>query len=175
MIENWEKISEELVQVGWRKIMRRTFKMPDGKIDTYDVMYEGDCACIFGLTPDNQVVIARQFRPGPEKIFNELPGGASSDNDASPEEAAKREFLEETGYTGEFKLVGKSVDDAYSTRLRYHFVATNCTKIQEPKTDYNEFTEAVTMPLSDFRTLLASGEFTDSETAYRGLEYLKLL
>lgn len=174
MIEKWQKIKEELVYDGYRKIVRRTYKQPDGEMADFDVRSEGEVMCVLALTPDSQVILARQFRVGPGKILNELPGGAADQNE-SAEEGMARELLEETGYEGEIKKVGASWDDAYSTRYRHHFVATNCQKVTEVQNDETEFTEPVLLSIDEFKKLLASGELSDSETGYRGLEYLKLL
>lgn len=173
MIENWEKISEENYKAGFRKMIKRKYKLPDGRTDEYDIKDEGNSACVLALTPDNKIILAKQFRPGPEKVLMELPGGAVN-KDEIPEETIKREFLEETGFTGEFHLVNTCWNCAYSDRVTYNFVATNCKKVQEPTLDENEFIDVVELPLEEFKKLLQSGELTDSKTAFYGLEYLKL-
>jgi hypothetical protein len=59
---------------------------------------------------------------------------------------------------------------------RYHFVATNCKKVAEPaNVEPEEFTEPILLSLEELKELIKSGEFTDSETALRGLVYLKLI
>jgi ADP-ribose pyrophosphatase len=125
------------------------------------------------LTDDNNVLLVKQFRPGPEKILLEMPGGGCGGDE--PLEAAKRELFEETGYSGDIEFVCSSLDCAYSTMERYNFVVRNCKKITEPSYDENEFGEIIEMPLDDFRSLLRSGELTDVETGYLGLDYLGLL
>lgn len=173
MIENWEKISEENYKAGFRKMIKRRYKLPDGRIAEYDIKNEGKSACVLALTPDNKIILAQQFRPGPEKVLLELPGGGVND-DENPEETIQREFLEETGYTGDFHLINTCWNCGYSNRLTYNFVATNCKKIQEPSNDENEFIEVVTLSIEKFKELLQSGELTDSKTAFYGLGYLKL-
>jgi len=175
MIEKWEKIKEELVYNGYRKISIWTFLQPNGKEVNLDIKIENDAVCVLAQTENKKFVMARQYRPAPNMIMNELPGGGSSDGDKSPEEGIKREFLEETGFTGDFKLIGSSYNDCYSTRKRHHFVATNCRKITEPKNDDTEFTEPVLLSLEELKKSIEKGEITDSETALRGLIYLKLL
>jgi len=171
-MQNWEKMSEEPYRAGYRKMLRRKYKLPDGRIDEYDIKDEGDAVCILGLTPDDEVIIAKQFRPGPEKVLLELPGGVRDKNE-SPDEAIKREFLEETGYSGDLHLVNTCWNCGYSNRATHNFVATNCKKVQEPQLDENEFIEVALLPLNEFKELLQSGELTDSKTAFYGLEYLR--
>ena len=174
MIKPWKKIKEKPFTAGFRKLIKKTFQLPDNKTADFDIKHEGPVVCVLALTKNNQVVLTKQFRPGPEKILLELPGGVIDKNE-TPKQAAKREFLEETGYTGDFKFVGKSWDCAYSTMLRYNFIATNCHKIQEQKLDATEFIETVEVPLEDFKKHLRNGQLTDIESGYLGLDHLKLL
>ena len=93
----------------------------------------------------------------------------------SNEEKERRELLEEAGYNGDFQFVSQSLHYAYSTLIKFNFIALNCNKVQEPKTDKNEFTEVILMPLNEFKNHLRGGQLTDVETGYLGLDFLKLL
>ena len=115
-----------------------------------------------------------QFRPGPQKNLFELPGGFI-DKGETPLEAAKREFLEESGYVGDFEFVTESILDAYNDGTRCHFVAKNCRKVQEPVNTDTEFTKVVLMDLNKFHQHLLSGQLSDITTGYYGLDYLHLL
>lgn len=170
----WKKIKEEPLQAGFRKLLKKTFQLPDGKIQKFDIKHEGPAVCVLALTEDDNVILVKQYRPGMEKILHEMPGGVV-DGCEKPEDAIKRELLEETGYTGDIQFVGTSHDCAYSTMFRYNFVATNCRKIEEQNLDELEFAEVVEMSLNDFREHLRSGELTDVESGYLGLDFLKLL
>ncbi|MBM2820278.1 MAG: ADP-ribose pyrophosphatase [Candidatus Berkelbacteria bacterium] len=173
-MEKWQKISETPMKDNFRKLARRVFLLPDGRKEIYDVLLEYDTVCVLALTTDQKVILAKQFRTGPEKILNELPGGYIEKNE-SPKEAIKKELLEETGYSGKIDFVGKTIANAYSTRISHHFAAIDCHKIAEPKNDKNEFTEVVLVSLDEFKKHLKTGKLTDSLTAYTGLNYLKLV
>ncbi len=170
----WKKMKEITYRSGYRKMVKRSFELPDGKVTDYDLISSGKVVCVLALTKNMDVVLAKQFRPAQEKVLFELPGGGV-DDDETPEQAIKRELLEETGYSGDFTFVCTSLQSAYDTLVRYNFVAINCEKIQEPALDEFEFIETVEMPLVDFKKHLRSGEMTDVATGYIGLEYLKLL
>lgn len=171
---NWKKIDEHLVRDGYRKIISKTFIMPNGKEGKVEIKDEGRSVCVLALTKGNTVILAKQFRAGPEKILLELPGGGVMP-DEDLEDAARRELLEETGYRGELQYVGSSLICAYSNRVSSCFVATNCHKLQEQKLDPTEFIEVVEMPLSEFRNHVRSGQLSDVGSAYQCLDFLKLL
>jgi ADP-ribose pyrophosphatase len=126
------------------------------------------------LTKDNKVILEKTFRPGTEKILLDMPAGYVDGNE-TPEEAAARELLEETGMKGDVELAGKSTDDAYRNTIRFTFVFKNCIKVQEPKQESDEVFEFVEMDIKTFRKHLRSGLITHAESGYIGLEHLGLL
>ncbi len=133
-MQAWKRIEPTVYhKVGWRRITTKTFLLPDGQKHTFDVMYlDGQqFACIVALTKDRQVVIARQFRPGPEKVMDDLPGGFV-DKGENPEAAAKRELLEETGYqAGNMTYLGAFHKDVYMNATWHAFLATDCVKVTD--------------------------------------------
>ncbi|MEI9966809.1 MAG: NUDIX hydrolase [Candidatus Moraniibacteriota bacterium] len=83
------------------------FELPNGEVADFYVKKEKDNVCILALTRDKEVILARQFRPGPEEILFELPGGGI-DAGRNARTAAIRELLEETGIPGEYAICGQS-------------------------------------------------------------------
>ena len=57
----------------------------------------GDAVVIIAVTPDKKILLVRQFRPAIGNYSLELPAGYIDEKE-SPEEAVKRELLEETGF-----------------------------------------------------------------------------
>lgn len=174
-IKKWPVVKkEEVFRKYGRAIERVDFDFPDGTVSDFYIKKEENTVCIFALTKDNKVILAKQFRPGPEEIVLELPGGGIDKGEA-PLQAAERELLEETGYRGEMQFVVQALDCGYSTRRRNCFVATNCEKVAEIQNTSTEQTEVILMSLPEFREHLRSGQLTDIETAYLGLDFLGLL
>jgi ADP-ribose pyrophosphatase len=171
---NWKKLSERLVWDGYRKVLNRTFELPSGERHSFEINATPDVACVLALTESQNVILVRQYRPGPERVLLEMPGGMV-DAGESPEVAAARELLEETGYVGDVRVAGSCFSGAYTTRTKYACVATNCRKVGEQRLGRDEFIEVVELPLAEFRQHLRSGQLTDVEVGYLGLDYLKLL
>ncbi|MCC2631918.1 MAG: ADP-ribose pyrophosphatase [Patescibacteria group bacterium] len=169
--ENWKKIDEKRVYSGFRKMDRKVFQSDEGKVVEFDVKIEGTVACAFAVTTDQNVVLVRQFRPGPERVLLEMPGG-HVDEGESHEEAMPREFLEETGYTGDFTYLGESLSCPYSDRIKHNYLVTNCRKIQEPEVHGSEATKVEEMPLEKFRELILTGSLPESDSGFIGLAAL---
>ena len=174
MTEPWELLEERTLHTGWRTVVGRRFRTPDGIERVFEVIVEEDTAVVLALTDAQEVVLVREYRPGPREALLELPGGLVDDGE-TPLDAAARELLEETGYAGKLHAAGSILDSAYSTRERHTFVATGCKRVQEPEPAEGEFPEVVLMTLDAFRDHLRGGRCTDVASGYAGLDALRLL
>ncbi|MDO8592428.1 MAG: NUDIX hydrolase [bacterium] len=174
-IKKWKILKrEDVFKKYGRGLEKVIFKMPDGRESDYYLSKVEQPVCVLALTKDKKVILAKQFRPGPNKILLGLPGGMI-DGGESAKPAMARELLEETGYRGKLKFITRCFECAYSNVHRYCFVATDCVKISEPKSEPGEYIEVVLLPLNKFRQLLRSGQMTDIEAGYLGLDCLKLI
>lgn len=171
---DWKEVERERIFSGYRVIDKVTFELSDGTTKDFDILPGGEVVCVVALTPDRQVIMTRQFRPGPAKTLMELPGGGM-DPGEEPEAAAARELLEETGYAGKMQFVTVALDDAYAELVRYIYVVTDCRKVAEQNLSHGEFADVELVSLDEFREILRSGQMTDVEVGYLGLDFLKLL
>jgi 8-oxo-dGTP pyrophosphatase MutT (NUDIX family) len=101
----------------------------------------------------------RQYRHGSKEVTLEIPGGLLDLGD-TPEEAADRELLEETGFQAEemVKIGLVSPNPAIFSNHCYTFLARNVKKIRSPMPDQTEDIEAVLIPLSQIPELIRKGE-----------------
>ncbi|MFC1645141.1 NUDIX hydrolase [Patescibacteria group bacterium] len=175
-IKKWKKISSERVFEKYGKWIDKVIcEFPDGSQDDFYIRGERSGALVVALTEDNKVILAKQYRPGPDEIIAELPGGLIDEGE-EPVEAAARELLEETGYqAGKVEFTAKTLESAYSSEERYFFVATNCKKIAKPQNAAREIVEVELMTLDKFRDHLRTGRMSDVHGGYLGLDYLGLL
>jgi ADP-ribose pyrophosphatase len=153
-MKRWQRLEPTIVKkFGYRTMVTKTFRLPDGTVKDYTTKdAEGSgAACVLALTTDNKVIVAHQFRPGPERMMDELPGGMIEAGETA-EQAAWRELREETGYEpGELTYLGDVRYDAYTNSSRHYFFAINCRKVAEPSLDEGEF---VTLKLITSSNLL---------------------
>lgn len=91
----------ETLHEGWRKLLKLTVRMPDGRTMTREVLNSADAAAVLPYDPERRkVILVRQFRAPVmhveghadliEAVAGLLDGG-------EPEECARREAMEEAG------------------------------------------------------------------------------
>ncbi len=140
-----------------------TCELPDGKVIEGFVIEYGDWATVVALTRQQDVVLVRQYRHGAQKVILELPGGASEAGE-SPLQAARRELLEETGYTSDnFIQIGcVSPNPANQTNLIYSFLALDAYQAGSQNLDETEEIEVVLKPLEAVIAMAKNGELLQS-------------
>lgn len=171
-MKKWMVLSERLINKNqFRPTAKIRCRLPNGKIGTFYLRTTGKLVCALVLTKRGTIILAQQYRLGPDKVLGELPGGISDEGE-TPRQAIVREVLEETGYRGTVQLLGRSFISAWVRGTRHHFLITDAVKAQEPHNDDHEMTEPVEVSISEFKRRLKKGLMTDCETAFRGLEKL---
>jgi len=171
-VQRWRELGERVVYEGFRSVRKRRFELPNGEVGEFELLELFDSVAALALTASQEVILVREFRPGPLAVLLELPGGVVETGQA-PVEAARSELLEETGYAGTLHEVGTLFKDAYAANTKHVFAATDCERVSEP--ELPAFTEPVLLSLAEFRGHLQSGRLTDTDAAYRALDFLELL
>ena len=165
MAEGWERLrSERLIETPYFVLRSDRLRLPDGAIkDPYYVIERPDAAIVFPLTGEGEVVLVRQFRPPLERMELGLPAGLVEEGE-KPEAAARRELLEETGYSGgEWELLGSLASSpSLKDNWAYLFLARGVEETAPPDPDEHELVEVVRVSEGDLPGLIRGGEIVSS-------------
>jgi len=128
------------------------------------------------MTPDNKVIVARQFRPGPERVMEDIPGGLVEPGE-EPQAAMLRELAEETGYkAGSSKYLGMVYKDAYHNASWHYYLALDCEENGAgQQLDDAEKVEVVRIDIATFLKNAFEGRMTDVEAVLLAYEELQRL
>ena len=94
----------------------------------------------------------------------EIPGGLIEANE-NPQNAARRECLEETGYEGEGEpeLIGESLPNpAFQNNKCYTYLWKNCRKISDQNLDKHEIININLIPIHEIKELVLNGKINHS-------------
>lgn len=152
-------------------------ELPNGTIVAdYYVRESRGFVMAFPITPDDRIVLVRQYRYATDAIHLELPAG-TLDEGEDPLECARRELLEETGYEAPYwEYIGSYYPEpARATAEARIFLATGAQRTREPRLDPTEVIEVELVTFDRFRTMLADGRIDAGHVlvaGYRALDHL---
>ena len=157
--------SEIVISDWWIHLRRERVVTPKGAVlDPYYVLAYPDWAVTVAITPDDRVVLVRQYRHGTASVSLELPGGCLDATDASPLEGALRELREETGYGGgEAEYLGSmAANPALQTSRLHVAVMTGAIRVSDPHLEPGEELSVEYLPVDEAVRLAASGGMEQS-------------
>ncbi len=139
-------------------------RLPNGRTVKISFIEHPGAVIVAPILPDGRVVFMRQYRPALRKYIYELPAGTLDPKEA-PMVCARRELLEETGYTGKkFKRLGKIYPvPGYSTEIIHIFKAEGLTPGLAQPEEY-EVIQNKPMTRSQVRQLLDRGVLQDAKS-----------
>jgi 8-oxo-dGTP pyrophosphatase MutT (NUDIX family) len=163
--ESWKRLKSKKIADCRVFQVREDFceRETDGKQSTFYCLENPDWVNVIALTETKEIVLIEQYRHGAEEFVLEIPGGMIDENEA-PEAAAKRELLEETGFTArDFIFLGKShPNPAIQNNALFHFLAVGCEKTQETEFDEHESVITKLVALDEVKSLIRNGKITHS-------------
>lgn len=126
-----------------------------GNLRPYVTLDAPDWVNLVALTPEGLLVLVRQWRHGTRRFELELPAG-QIDPGETPEQAAARELLEETGYsaTSITRLGEVAPNAAFQHNRCYTVLAEGCRPTGETAFDESEDIEIVLCAPAELRARL---------------------
>ncbi|MDQ6826171.1 MAG: NUDIX hydrolase [Candidatus Eremiobacteraeota bacterium] len=150
----WRTISSTyVVESPFLRLRKDLIELPNGTlVDDYFVREGHGFAVIFALTPDERVVLVRQFRYGIGRVLLELPSGLIAEGE-DPQDCALRELAEETGYVGDSvqHVTTLVAEPSNATTSMYLFLVRNA---RETGTQHLDATEEITVELAPLEQVL---------------------
>jgi ADP-ribose pyrophosphatase len=160
------RVSGELVFDGkLLKVYRDEVRLPDGTRGIREYIRHPGAVAVAPLFDDGTVLLERQFRYPHRREFIEVPAGKLEPNEPHLE-TAKRELLEETGYTAaEWTRLGViHTAIAYSDEAIEIFLAKKLKKERSAQLDAGEFVETLIVPFDEALAMVHDGRITDAKT-----------
>ncbi len=159
------RLSGEQVYDGhFLKVQRDLVSLPNGQTAHREYIKHPGAVVILPLFADGSILLERQFRYPLNQVFIEFPAG-KIDPGEDPLACAKRELLEETGYTATSWQFVCTIHNAiaYADEHLEIYLAQDLTP-GLAKLDDNEFLDVYRAPLSELLDAVKAGQVTDVKT-----------
>ena len=170
------RIDGELVYDGsFLKVQSDRVTLPDGKVTKREYIRHPGAVVILPLLDDGTVLLERQFRYPLDRVFIEFPAG-KIDAGEDPLACAKRELLEETGYTATDWQFVCTIHNAiaYADEHLDLYFARGLVP-GESQLDDGEFLETFTATVPQLLEWVKTGQITDVKTIIGSFWLEKLL
>lgn len=142
----------------------RVLKGNGAEMEPYYVFEFSDWVNILPVTKDGKVVLVKQYRYALGVWSIEVPGGIMDPHETSPLDAAKRELLEETGYSCEHveEVAIIATNPATQNNRLYCYLATGCELTHDQNFDEDEEIEVLLVTIDELKEMLRKQEIVQS-------------
>ncbi|MCC8112802.1 MAG: NUDIX hydrolase [Bacteroidales bacterium] len=160
--KKWKTLKSELIfnRPPWMTVRKDMVELPNGKVNPeFYVLEYPTWINVIAITPDGMFVMERQYRYGLGETSYEICAGVAEKGE-TPEQAARRELEEETGYTGGTwqLLTVISGNPSVTNNLTYCYLARGVERTTEQHLDATEDIEVVLMREDEVLQLLKDDE-----------------
>lgn len=178
MVQRWKKTSEKVAFANrWRQFDLWDMQREDGQTGEFVIERGGDVVIVFAMTGDQRVLTIQEFYFAPQQILSGLVAGLVKNN--NPEETAKMELREETGYASDhWKYLGARWIGKYAEGKVHIFLAESIYSAGDQELETTEDIKVEFNRVHDIVRMLRAGRLPCNDqimAAYIALDHLKLL
>ena len=140
-LKRWKKISSEVkFKNPWWAYMNDKCKLHNGKDYEYHYVHTAGSSFIIPIKDNGKIILVNQYRYLNDRFSIEFPGGGIKEGQ-TPEEVARKELIEETGFDGDLENVGYfNPYNGITNEICNVFIARNLIPSnQETKDDSEEY------------------------------------
>ena len=173
----WTVVSSEYLfkRPPWLTLRQECLRLPTGReIAEYWIQEYPPWVNVVAVTPADEVVMIRQYRPGLGQVHFEIPAGVVDGKDPDLLAAARRELAEETGYGGGrwSELLTVSANPALTTNLTHAYLAEGVEPLADATPDLTEDLRVHLVPLAEVPGLIDAAEMIQALHVAPLLRYL---
>lgn len=157
--------SSYLLETPWLTVRKDYVRQPNGvEIDDFYVLEYPDWVTIIAITENKKFVVERQYRHGIRATCIELCGGTIEKGE-NPLVAAKRELLEETGYSGGIweAYAPTAPNPSAMTNICYTFIAKGVKKESEQNLEKTEDIDILLLSKDELLEVMHKGEISQGD------------
>ena len=149
--------------------------LPNGKTGTREWVDHPGAACVVPILPSGEICLIRQYRYALNQEFIEIPAG-KLDKGEAPQDCAKRELLEETGYSASKLTFLTKIYPAigFSNEVMWIYLGEDLIKTQG-QLDSDEFLEITPLPAKEAYYMVKSGQIVDVKSIIGIMWYYELI
>lgn len=172
------KNTEKLIDNRWLTVRKESVDLPNGEhIEDFYSVTIPDAAAIVAITDDEKIVLKKEYKHATGEELIEVPAGMFESEEKDGLTVAKRELLEETGYTSEeWEYLGDTVESSSKlTNRMYIYLAKNCKKIAEQSLDKTEELDVMVIPFEKAIEMVMTNEIKCNSSAHGILKVARML
>ena len=172
----WQVLDSQYVsRKDWFTVRCERVRLPNGaEIAEYWVSEFRPWVNVVAVTEADELVLIRQYRHGLGAVHFELPAGTTDPAEGDPEQAARRELAEETGFGGgRWSLLATlSANPALQNNLTHTYLAEGVSELGKPRPEASEDLRVHLVPFGQIHGLLEGDGFIQALHVAPLLKYM---
>jgi ADP-ribose pyrophosphatase len=172
---NWSTLSSSTVYTcpGFEVIQDQVL-LPDQSKTNFDHIVVPHSVAILPFISSEELIVIHEWKQSVGHLSYGVPSGTVESKDTTLFSAAKRELIEETGYTTDkiTPLTTIKFSSGFSNNTVSYFIAEMCSKSSDQHLDPDEFIETSILNIRSLYQSILDGKISDGKLITGVLFYL---